>query len=149
MYPHPGVAIITDTIPEGNRRTLGLALYITAWPIGVGLATVSAGYIADSEWRNYFYLHAAMCAVTVGLVWVGLPGRRGEMGPGSASGSTARSGKLGSFGRIDWVGNVLVTVSIFLLLYVLSMAPGAERGWGTPCESSPGCRIFSSGFANF
>jgi hypothetical protein len=35
-------------------------------------------------------------------------------------------------GQIDWVGNVLVTVGVFLLLYVLSMAPGAKDGWGTP-----------------
>lgn len=35
-------------------------------------------------------------------------------------------------GQIDWVGNVLVTAGVFLLLYVLSMAPGAKDGWDTP-----------------
>jgi hypothetical protein len=111
-------AIIADIFPEGNGRTLGLALYIAAWPTGVGLGTVCAGFIAYDNWRKYFYLHGGLCGAVVLMVLIILPDQHPD--------------HIDFLGQIDWVGNVLVTAGVFLLLYVLSMAPGAKDGWGTP-----------------
>ena len=46
------------------------------------------------------------------------------------------------FGQIDWLGNFLVSAGVLLLLYVLSMAPGADKGWATPrkqCQYVDAC----------
>ncbi|KAG7562295.1 hypothetical protein FFLO_02283 [Filobasidium floriforme] len=118
MASTAGYPIIADIFPEGNGRTLGLALYIAAWPTGVGLGTVCAGFVAYDDWRKYFYLHGGLCGAVILMVLIILPDQHPD--------------HIDFLGQIDWVGNVLVTVGVFLLLYVLSMAPGATDGWGTP-----------------
>lgn len=115
------VAIIADIFPPGNGRTLGLALYIAAWPTGVGLGTIAAGYVAYDDWRKYFYSRGGICGVAILMVLVILP----DIHPDH----------INFLGQIDWVGNFLVSAGMLLLLYVLSMAPGADKGWGTPRES--------------
>jgi hypothetical protein len=37
--------------------------------------------------------------------------------------------------NIDWIGALLSITGLVLLFYVLAVAPGAKKGWGTPCES--------------
>lgn len=36
--------------------------------------------------------------------------------------------------RVDWVGSALITAGLTLIIFVLSEAAIAPRGWRTPCE---------------
>lgn len=44
--------------------------------------------------------------------------------------------------RVDWVGSTLITAGLVLIIFVLSDAAIAPRGWRTPCEYQ--CRLASS-----
>jgi hypothetical protein len=39
--------------------------------------------------------------------------------------------------RVDWIGAVMVTTGLVLIVFVLSDVPAAHRGWKNPRESSP------------
>jgi hypothetical protein len=38
--------------------------------------------------------------------------------------------------RLDWIGSVLMGVSLFLLLFGFSSSQTEKRGWATPCKSA-------------
>ena len=44
--------------------------------------------------------------------------------------------------RVDWIGSTLITGGLVLIIFVLSDAAIAPRGWRTPCEYQ--CRLTSS-----
>ena len=41
--------------------------------------------------------------------------------------------------RVDWLGSVLITGGLVLVIFVLSDGASAPRGWRTPCEYQ--CRL--------
>jgi formate/nitrite transporter FocA (FNT family) len=38
--------------------------------------------------------------------------------------------------RVDWIGAVLITVGLVLIVFVLSDLPTAPYSWKTPCKST-------------
>lgn len=44
--------------------------------------------------------------------------------------------------RVDWIGSVLITCGLVLIIFVLSDGGLAPRGWSTPCKCQ--CRFASS-----
>ena len=44
--------------------------------------------------------------------------------------------------RVDWIGTLLVTIGLVLIVFVLGQGEIAPQGWKTPCEIHP-CVIYS------
>jgi hypothetical protein len=98
------------------------------------------------DWHRYFYLVTGLTGATTLAVFLFLPEPSGEAGCHS-SGPEGRHGPLQGWKErlrviknIDWIGALLSITALVLLFYVLAVAPGAKKGWGTPCESSIAAR---------
>ena len=127
----------------GNGRTLLLACFIAAWPTGVGLGTLAAGFIAEyvqalladesrsdlrapilfgsDNWQKFFYLLTGITGLSFLSILIFVPDDRPD--------------RVILKNKIDWLGNAFFFISLFFILYVLSVAPGSKEGWATPCES--------------
>jgi len=73
----------------------------------------------STSWRSVFYVTAGMAAlIAVGAMLTVDPDRPSE-----------EKDK-----RVDWIGSSLVTAGLVLIIFVLSYASNAPRGWRTPCK---------------
>jgi len=105
--------------------------------ISVVMEVADDFYLFHSQtWRSVFYLSAGIAAlVAVGGMLTVEPDQPSE-----------EEDK-----RVDWVGSALITAGLTLIIFVLSEAAIAPRGWRTPCEYQ--CCLDSSAdphaFGNF
>ena len=75
----------------------------------------------SKTWRSVFYLSAGIAVlIAVGGVLTVDPDRPSEE----------------KDRRVDWLGSVLITCGLVLIVFVLSDGAIAPRGWRTPCELS-------------
>jgi EmrB/QacA subfamily drug resistance transporter len=108
----PGsLAIISASFPESERgRAIG------AWS-GMSAVTGAAGpviggwLIEHASWRWAFFLNLPLAAVTLAITFWQVPESRGEI--------RAR--------RLDWMGALLVTVGLGLIVFALLESP--SHGW--------------------
>lgn len=89
--------------------------------------TLFARYVSShnnpfsKDWRRYFYVLTGLtglCALTI-LVFI----------------PDVHPAHIDLWSQIDWTGSLLVSVGLVLLLYVFTMAPSSDNGWGTTCKS--------------
>lgn len=74
----------------------------------------------SKTWRSVFYISAAIAAlIAVGGALTVDPDQPSE-----------EEDK-----RVDWIGSVLITSGLVLIIYALSGGAISPRGWSTPCES--------------
>jgi hypothetical protein len=98
------------------------------------------------DWHRYFYLVTGLTGATTLSVFLFLPEPSGEAGSqlsepeGRHEGRQNWKERLRVLKNIDWIGALLSITGLVLLFYVLAVAPGAKKGWGTPCESSIAAR---------
>jgi len=93
----------------------------------VSRETLFARYVSShnnpfsKDWRRYFYVLTGLtglCALTI-LVFI----------------PDVHPAHIDLWGQIDWTGSLLVSIGLVLLLYVFTMAPSSDNGWGTTCKS--------------
>jgi MFS family permease len=126
------VGILAHTFPSGTRaRSLAFATFSAAAPVGAALGSVIGGMLTQETslgWRSNFFFIAALWLASAGgglLVIEADPPLRGML-----------TGDQGSDDRrVDWLGALLVTAGLVLVVFVLSQSQTAKDGWRTPCES--------------
>lgn len=107
------IAIISNSVEEGQPRNMGLACMGFSQPLGFGAGLVLAGVLTDTAgWRPAFYLAAAASLV---LFFVGIWAL-----PRDVVGKSEQSIWKRLAVEIDWVGLTLATLGLATLSYVLA-----------------------------
>jgi len=118
------VGIITNTFPRGNWRNVAFAMNGMGQPLGYALGLVLGGIFTDTiGWRWAYYMMAIINgAISVSSIWSlqevthADPKRRGKW-------QRLRE-------DVDWVGTVMLSVAMGVLLYVLAMATSSYKQLG-------------------
>ena len=86
------------------------------------------------DWHRFFYLATGLLACSGLSVLVFVPHQK-----------TQRTEQTHFLREIDILGGFLVIVGLVLFFFVLTVAPGAKKGWATPCGSIlKACSDFTS-----
>ncbi|KAJ9621681.1 hypothetical protein H2203_007170 [Taxawa tesnikishii (nom. ined.)] len=105
------ISILTETFPQGRRRTRGLALQGAAQPLGYSAGLFLGGLFADTVgWRWGWYMAAVLSVVVfVAGLWAIPHSRRAKV-----------AWKQIAVG-IDWVGALIASACLGLISYVLAV----------------------------
>lgn len=105
------VSIITHAFPPGKRRNIGFASMGAGQPLGYSVGLVLGGVFTDSiGWRYGYYLSAIINFVLFGAAIWGLPRDH----------SWAQVSWRRLWDDIDWIGAIILSISLGLLSYVLA-----------------------------
>ena len=105
------VSVTTNSFAQGKRRNIGFACMGMGQPLGYSLGLILGGVFTNTiGWRWGYYLSAIInTALFAGAVW-GLPAVGGR--------KTVFWGRL--LHEIDWIGALIISISLGLLSYVLA-----------------------------
>ncbi|KAJ7206083.1 MFS general substrate transporter [Mycena pura] len=113
------LGILAHAFPPSRARSIAFATFSAGAPIGGALGTQLGGVLSQytkASWRAPFYLFAglsALCAVGGALlIDPDLPSTEPDT-------------------RVDWLGALLVTSGLVLLVFVLGQGSLATQGWKT------------------
>nr|AOR51677.1 MFS general substrate transporter [Phaffia rhodozyma] len=113
--------IITETFPPGTRaRSLAFACFSAGAPIGSGFGSIFGGVFTQyspASWRGVFWFTAGISVIPFALGSIFIP--RIRLDPTRDK-------------RVDWLGGLLSTSGLTLLVFALSSGPSASNGWKTP-----------------
>ena len=84
--------------------------------------TSSRNSLFSKDWRRYFYVLTGLTGLCTLSIIAFIP--------------DVHPAHIDLWGQIDWIGSLLVSVGLVLMLYVFTMAPSSDNGWGTTCKSS-------------
>ncbi|KAJ5287054.1 hypothetical protein N7478_002740 [Penicillium angulare] len=106
----------------GRAKNYAFSAYACGSPLGSIFGTIVSGAVAQyAAWQWIFGIQAILTGlITVASIYV-IP-------KNETASANANTGDL--FRDVDWIGGLLVTVSLFMLLFAL--AEGNMVGWKTP-----------------
>jgi EmrB/QacA subfamily drug resistance transporter len=105
--------IIRDEFPP-EKVGGGIGLVSSTLGIGSGVGLLLGGVLVDAfSWHAIFWLGAAASLVSVVAIWALVP-----------------ESSLRSEGRVDWVGALVLSLGMVLVLFGIS--EGKTWGWGSP-----------------
>jgi len=108
------IALIVSEFPDAADRAKAMSVYMFVAVGGGSVGLLLGGLIAQSvDWHWIFFINLPIGAVTLLL-------GRAYIDEGEA---------IGTQGGVDWLGALLVTVS--LMLAVFAIVGTAEHGWGS------------------
>ena len=118
------VSLITNTFPRGSWRNAAFAVNGMGHPLGYALGLVLGGIFTDTiGWRWAYYMMAIINAcISVASVWA-LPVVRV---------ATDRSRRTRLVNDIDWIGVVIISAALGMLLYVLAMTSSSYKRLDDP-----------------
>ncbi|RXG41098.1 hypothetical protein VDGE_01883 [Verticillium dahliae] len=113
------VSLITNTFPRGTWRNVAFAMNGMGQPLGYALGLVLGGIFTDTiGWRWAYHMMAGInLCLSLASIW-SLPSVR----QASEKRWTRRLVE-----DIDWVGALIMSVALVLLLYVLAMTSSSYR----------------------
>jgi MFS family permease len=113
------VSILAHAFPATSPyRAIAFACFSAGAPIGSGFGSVFGGIFTQySTWRTLFYFTAGVACIPLILGYFVAPLDRLD---------PARDK------RVDYLGSLLVTAGLVLLLFALSSGPTAPQAWKTP-----------------
>ena len=118
------VSLITNTFPQGKGRNIAFALNGSGQPVGFAVGLVLGGVFTDTiGWRWAYYMMAIISFIlSTASIW-SLPAKR-EI-------STKRwTTRL--VHDIDWLGAIILSVALGMLLYVLAMTSSSYKKLSDP-----------------
>lgn len=118
------VSLITNTFPKGPWRNAAFAINGMGQPLGYALGLVLGGIFTDTiGWRWAYYMMAIINAfISVASIW-SLPAV--EM-------ATDRTRRSRLAHDIDWVGVLIISAALGMLLYVLAMTSSSYKRLDDP-----------------
>ena len=118
------VSLITNTFPRGPWRNAAFAINGMGSPLGYALGLVLGGIFTDTiGWRWAYYMMAMINAcLSVASIW-SLP---------AVKVTTERTMRYRLAHEIDWVGVVIISAALGMLLYVLAMTSSSYKRLDDP-----------------
>jgi len=113
------IGILGVTFPPGKAKNYAFSFYSAGAPMGSVFGNLLGGILAQyASWQWIFWVLAIMAGVVTvaGYFIIPLPAK-----------STTPKNLAGA---VDWVGGVLITVSLIALMF--AMTQGNVVGWSTP-----------------
>ncbi|CAL1716634.1 unnamed protein product [Somion occarium] len=114
------LGILAHAFPPGNARSLAFATFSAGQPLGGGVGFALGGLLtefAPATWRSMFFVVAGLSVLCIAgallLVERDRPSTEQDK-------------------RVDWLGAILVTAGLTLVVFVLSDGEVAPRQWSTP-----------------
>lgn len=113
------VSLITNTFPRGDWRNIAFAVNGMANPLGYAMGLVLGGIFTDTVGWRWAYYMSALINVFISIVanW-SLP---------KVSVASSRHWKTRLVHDIDWVGAIILSVALGMLLYVLAMTSSSYK----------------------
>ncbi|TDZ38365.1 putative MFS-type transporter [Colletotrichum spinosum] len=119
-----GMSFVTSTFNKGGWRNAAFSMIGIGFPLGYAVGLVLGGVFADTVgWRWAYHMSALInVCLSTAAVWSLPKGRKTD------DGERGWRERLG--GDVDWVGAVIVSVALGLLLYVLAMTTASYTRLG-------------------
>lgn len=113
------VSLTTNTFPRGNWRNIAFASIGMGQPIGYSVGLILGGVFTDTiGWRWGFYASAIInCFISICALWALPSVHRPAVKPWT------RQLKE----DIDWIGALILSIALGILLYVLAMTTSSYR----------------------
>ncbi|PGH04944.1 hypothetical protein GX51_03243 [Blastomyces parvus] len=120
------VSLITNTFPKGTWRNVAFAMNGMGQPLGYAVGLVLGGIFTDTiGWRWAYYMMAIInLCLSLVAIW-SLPSVVNQSGA-----SKPWTRRLVE--DIDWLGAIIISVALGILLYVLAMASSSYRRVSDP-----------------
>ncbi|BFZ63793.1 hypothetical protein YB2330_004925 [Saitoella coloradoensis] len=114
------IGLLGRAYQPGPRRNKAFAAFGSGAPLGFVIGLIVGGVCAEwIGWRWIFHIVAILCCCLTALTFVVIP--RDAPRPEGAKKPV-----------VDYLGALLSTSGLILLVYSLTAAPDASRGWKTP-----------------
>ncbi|KAL0955479.1 hypothetical protein HGRIS_001719 [Hohenbuehelia grisea] len=114
------MGILAQSFPPSKARAVAFATFSAGNPLGAGLGMVMGGLLTEvsaATWRANFYLFS-------GITCICLIGGAYSIDSDRVSAEKDK--------RIDWIGSLLITSSLILIIFVLAQGELAPQQWATP-----------------
>jgi EmrB/QacA subfamily drug resistance transporter len=109
------LAIIVTEFPQPSERARAMSAYVFVAVAGGSLGLLAGGALTQAlDWHWIFFVNLPIGLVTLALGRALIPADNG----------------LGLGGGVDWLGSILVTVSLMTAVYAIVQA--TTHGWGSP-----------------
>ncbi|OLN85739.1 putative MFS-type transporter C1683.03c-like protein 1 [Colletotrichum chlorophyti] len=120
------MAFITATFPKGKWRNVAFSMNGIGFPLGYAMGLVLGGIFTDTiGWRWSFYMMAIInFCLSTAAIW-SLP---------SVYRTSEKPWRRRLVEDIDWVGAVIMSAALGLLLYVLAMTTSSYTRLGDPAN---------------
>ena len=114
-----GVMLLGSAYRPGPRKNLVFSLYGACAVVGFFFGIFFAGIVGQFvRWGWYFWIGAALAAVTTGTSYFAIPSDWAE--------------KRDNGVKMDWVGAALVVSGLVLVVFAITDSSHAPDGWKTP-----------------
>ncbi|KAH9072349.1 efflux transporter [Lactarius deliciosus] len=114
------LGILAKAFPPGQSRSIAFATFSAGAPIGAIFALVLGSVLTQvtkATWRTPVFLLSGIALASMVLGFFVF-----EEDEPSTEEDT----------RVDWIGAVLITAGLVLIVFVLSDSPTARKGWKSP-----------------
>ncbi|GLB09282.1 hypothetical protein AtubIFM57258_005199 [Aspergillus tubingensis] len=112
------VSLMTRSCPSGKRRNIGFASMGMGQPLGYSLGLILGGVFVDTiGWRYGYYISAIINAVLSATAIWALPAVSKPHG----------EPWYRRMAKIDWIGALIISVSLALLCFVMAELSGSYR----------------------
>ena len=118
------VSVITNTFPRGTWRNLAFAVNGAGHPLGYALGLVLGGIFTDTiGWRWSYYMMAMInVCISTASIW-SLP---------PVLVASGRPWKTRLARDVDWIGAIIISAALGMLLYVLAMVSSSYKRLDNP-----------------
>ncbi|KAL4802182.1 major facilitator superfamily domain-containing protein [Aspergillus unguis] len=115
------VSLMTRTFPPGKARNMGFAVMGMGQPVGYSVGLLVGGVFADRvTWRAGYFVSAGVNALLCLLGWWSLPRETVK----------SREEMLIGLKGVDWIGALIISISLALLSFVLAQITESYHNLG-------------------